>query len=354
MDTISNDGMVQPLLSGFQNASSQYDGKPTASRRRYRRCRSAPAADPVAEKNKVCSPLPLSGQSYRKFHPSFKQVFVLLGIYMGVGTLCFFYVRKQIDGKKTNGVIDAVYFCIVTMTTVGYGDLVPASDIAKLLSCVFVFAGMALVGLMLGSAADYLVEKQELYFIKALHVHQKVSSSDIIKELQSNRVRYKVVMISGAVLVLIVVGTIYLYKVEKLNLIDAFYCVCSTITTLGYGDKSFSTEGGRTFAIIWILISTISVALLFLYLAEWATERRQQSLAKWVLTRKMTFLDLEAADIDDDGVVSPAEFVIYKLKEMEKISDEDVSRVLEEFESLDVDKSGTLTVSDLALAHQMQ
>lgn len=39
---------------------------------------------------------------------------------------------------------------------------------------------------------------------------------------------------------------------------------------------------------------------------------------------------------------------------MEKISDEDVSRVLEEFESLDVDKSGTLTVSDLALAHQMQ
>ncbi|XP_031493468.1 two-pore potassium channel 1 [Nymphaea colorata] len=354
MDTISNDDMDKPLLSGLENASNQFEGKLRSSRRRYRRCRSAPAVDPVAEKAKVSGPLPLSGQGFHKFHPSFKQVFVFLGIYIGVGTLCFFYIQKQIDGKKTNGVIDAIYFCIVTMTTVGYGDLVPASDVAKLLACAFVFTGMALVGLILGSAADYLVEKQELYFIKALHVRKKVSPSDIVKELQSNRVKYKVVMISGAVFVLIVMGTVYLYKIEKLNLVDAFYCVCSTITTLGYGDKSFSTEGGRTFAIIWILISTVCVALLFLYLAEWATEHRQQSLAKWVLTRKMTFLDLEAADMDDDGVVSPAEFVIYKLKEMEKISEEDVSRILEEFDNLDVDKSGTLTLSDLALAHQMQ
>ncbi|KAM1062249.1 hypothetical protein ACFX2A_027164 [Malus domestica] len=37
-------------------------------------------------------------------------------------------------------------------------------------------------------------------------------------------------------------GTIFLDTVEKLSLVDAFYCVYSTIITLGYGDKSFSTQ----------------------------------------------------------------------------------------------------------------
>lgn len=49
-----------------------------------------------------------------------------------------------------------------------------------------------------------------------------------------------------------------------------------------------------------------------------------------------------------------AEFVIYKLKEMGKISQEDISLLLEEFEYLDVDQSGTLSTSDLVLAQSGQ
>jgi potassium channel subfamily K len=42
-----------------------------------------------------------------------------------------------------------------------------------------------------------------------------------------------------------------------------------------------------------------------------------------------------------------AEFVVYKLKEMGKISEEDIALVMKEFEDLDVDQSGTLSVSDI-------
>ena len=45
------------------------------------------------------------------------------------------------------------------MTTVGYGDLVSNSTIAKLLACLYVYTGMALGGLILSKAADYIVEK---------------------------------------------------------------------------------------------------------------------------------------------------------------------------------------------------
>lgn len=45
-----------------------------------------------------------------------------------------------------------------------------------------------------------------------------------------------------------------------------------------------------------------------------------------------------------------AEFIIYKLKEMGKISQEDISVILQEFEELDVDQSGSLSISDLTLS----
>lgn len=45
----------------------------------------------------------------------------------------------------------------------------PKSAAAKLLARVFVFSGMALIALVLSKGADYLVEKQELLLVKALH-----------------------------------------------------------------------------------------------------------------------------------------------------------------------------------------
>ncbi|XP_016903168.2 two-pore potassium channel 1-like [Cucumis melo] len=281
---------------------------------------------------------------------SFRKVFVLLATYLGGGTFCFFLVRDQITGKKTNGVVDSIYFCVVTMTTVGYGDLVPNSMVAKLLACVYVFTGMTLGGMILSKAADYIVEKQEILLVKAMRMRKKISSSEILQESEENKLKYKFIMTGILLWALIVVGTLFLTVVENLEFTDAFYCVCSTITTLGYGDQSFSTTAGRVFAVIWIMSGTICLAQFFLYLAELHTERRQDSLINWVLNRSLTYSDLEEADLDHDKVVSAAEFVIYKLKEMGKINQEDVSPILDTFKKLDIDQSGCLTEADIVIS----
>lgn len=41
---------------------------------------------------------------------------------------------------------------------------------------------------------------------------------------------------------------------------------------------------------------------------------------------------------------------MYKLKEMGKITEEDVSLVMVEFKELDVDQSGTVSAADITLA----
>ncbi|XP_062078832.1 two-pore potassium channel 1-like isoform X2 [Humulus lupulus] len=293
-------------------------------RTRFRRCKSAPNTEDFVPIEKLVSTSSSSNDSSNNpfstksllsnIRPSFRKVIIFLLFYFGLGTTCFYLFRDQLKGKKTNGVLDAIYFCIVTMTTVGYGDIVPNSKASKLLACVFVFTGMALVCLTLSKAANYLVEKQELLVVKALNKSKNTNQLQAIEEAKNNRTKYKCIMISVVLLVLMTIGVIFLTSVENLDFVDAFYCVCCTVTTLGYGDVSFSTQGGRVFAIFWIMISTICLAQFFLYIAELNTELRQRELVDMVLNRPMTNIDLEAADLDDDGSVGAAEFIIYGVK----------------------------------------
>jgi voltage-gated potassium channel len=42
-------------------------------------------------------------------------------------------------------VVDAVYFCAMSLATVGYGDVVPDSDTAKVFTVVYVFVGIGIL-----------------------------------------------------------------------------------------------------------------------------------------------------------------------------------------------------------------
>ncbi|XP_076952234.1 two pore potassium channel a-like [Bidens hawaiensis] len=254
---------------------------------------------------------------------SLQQMSLILIAYLTTGTVCFSLIQDQISGKKTNKILDSVYFCVITMTAAGYGDVGPKTRLAKSLSCVFVFTGLALGGFVLSKAADYIVERQEILFVKVIN-----GPNEIIKEAETNKAKYKFLTNLILVIFLMVLGTLVLSLVEKLSYFEAFYCVCATITTLGYGDKSFLTRVGRLFAVFWILITTVCLAQLFVYLVELWSEKRRRVLADWVLNRKMTVQDLEKADLDDDKIVSAAEYIVYKLREMGKVSNEDIASVL--------------------------
>ncbi|KAM0044243.1 putative EF-hand domain pair, potassium channel domain, EF-Hand 1, calcium-binding protein [Helianthus debilis subsp. tardiflorus] len=347
----SNDGThASPTSTSLQQPSLAKDQVTSLKRKRFRRIKSAPASDSFPSQSKSTTSLPRPKSVFNYLHRSYRKVAILLCIYLGTGTLCFYLLRHQINGKKTNSILDAVYFTVVTMTSVGYGDLFPGSNLTILLACLFVFFGMLLIGLVLSKAADLLVEKQEVLLAKAFHMHQTVGAAETLKRMESNRVRNKCILLVVLLVVLMGAGTAVLVAVEDLDFVHAFYCVVGTITSLGYIDKCFSTEGGRVFALFWILSGTIYLGQLLFAFAVLHTQRRQKFLVKWALKRKTTPADLEAADLDDDGVVVAAEFILYKLKEMGKISQEDMTPIMEEFERLDFDKTGTLTASDVLLS----
>lgn len=282
----------------------------------------------------------------------FKAIIGLV-IYLLVGLLCFSLFDIQLEGSSTSSHVDALYFAIVTMTTVGYGDLVPKTIGAKLFTCAFVFAGFGLVGALVSGAANYLVEKQERVLVQKIYFKymKKEQRELIVVDDGVVAAHWKMLIAGVAVFVHLIAGMFALMYWEGMNFIDAFYLVCVTVTTLGYGDQSFRSQAGRIFAVFWILSSTVCLAQFFLYLAESRTEERQHEIACWALHRPTTPADLEAADLDGDGDVSAAEFVLYKLKEEGKIVEDDVQGILKEFSAIDYDESGTLNLSDIHLSN---
>jgi len=66
--------------------------------------------------------------------PEFRTLFISLLALLVSGTI--FY--SSVEGW---GVVDSVYFCIMTLATVGYGDLHPTNEFSKIFTIVYLILG---------------------------------------------------------------------------------------------------------------------------------------------------------------------------------------------------------------------
>jgi hypothetical protein len=78
--------------------------------------------------------------------PEFRPVLGMVAITVGTGTAFYTVVERW-------GVLDSLYFSVVTLATIGYGDLAPATRIGKIFTILYVFAGVGILGLFLSTVA---------------------------------------------------------------------------------------------------------------------------------------------------------------------------------------------------------
>ncbi|XP_034698369.1 two-pore potassium channel 3-like [Vitis riparia] len=282
-----------------------------------------------------------------------RQGFVLLIVYLLLGIAIYWFNRDDFSADETHPVVDALYFCIVTMCTIGYGDITPVSTSTKLFSILFVLVGFGFIDILLSGMVSYVLDLQENYLLRsAKGVGQRDTGSYIIDVKKGRmRIRMKVALALGVVVLCIGIGVGVMHFVEELDWLDSFYLSVMSVTTVGYGDRAFKSMPGRIFASIWLLVSTLAVARAFLYLAEARVDKRHRKMAKWVLGQDMTVAEFLAADIDNNGFVSKSEYVIYKLKELGKVSEKDISQICNKFDRLDSGNCGKITLADLMENH---
>jgi voltage-gated potassium channel len=61
-------------------------------------------------------------------------------------------------GGSIQNIWDALWWAIVTITTVGYGDSTPVTVVGKLVAVCLMFGGVALIGVVTATLASWIVE----------------------------------------------------------------------------------------------------------------------------------------------------------------------------------------------------
>jgi voltage-gated potassium channel len=90
---------------------------------------------------------------------------IFIRILLTLSSIVFVYsgLIYQIEHKTNPQVFrnffDALYFSIVTMTTVGFGDVIPLSDSGRLLTVLMILTGILVIPWQLGDLTEQLSQK---------------------------------------------------------------------------------------------------------------------------------------------------------------------------------------------------
>jgi voltage-gated potassium channel len=101
-----------------------------------------------------------------------------------VGAAAIYIVEMRVD-SQINSPLDAVWWTVATITTVGYGDVVPETTLGRIIGIVYMFFGVTMMAVTI-SIVGTKIYKKRFEQDEAVSVNQK-TILDTIKKLQDNQ-----------------------------------------------------------------------------------------------------------------------------------------------------------------------
>lgn len=112
------------------------------------------------------------GRLYRHMikQPETRALLVLTVLVVAVGVT--FYVNVE-----HWSFINALYFCVVTLGTVGYGDITPTTELGKLFTVIYIVVGLSVIGGFFATLGQ-LIDPQRLLSLRGV-------APDLSKEIEA-------------------------------------------------------------------------------------------------------------------------------------------------------------------------
>ena len=109
--------------------------------------------------------VPLGRQHRHKF--KFRMIMIASFLWLLFGMAVF----AALEGW---GYLDSFYFCFITLTTIGLGDFVPASDAGVMFNIFYCSIGLGLLGLVVTACVHMQVRKR--HFFRHLYIKMMILS----------------------------------------------------------------------------------------------------------------------------------------------------------------------------------
>lgn len=322
---------------------------------------------------------------------SLREALLAIAVYLCLGAVSY---HSTVVGNEWS-FVDALYFSVVTFTTVGYGDLCPTTAFGKIFTILFGVSGISVLGIAIGTLGSRMMEIEENMVKKAQKASrhrfkafwnkmannghhskdrnprrdQKEKGQSAVSKTSTSvdangttttatsrssksvplwkQTLKSIFTKSVPAFAVIILGGMAMGRVEGWPWMDSIYYAFITGVTLGYGDFSPITKVGRLWAIIFIPLAVAAAGEVLGNVATTLQERRQELFYESLMERELNVDRLLEMDTDHNGKVSREEYVEFMLKEMGLVSNEEFAELHEQFVKLDKDGSGLLDKCDL-------
>lgn len=112
----------------------------------------------------------------RVFAKQKTPLLAVLALATGYVLVCALVIFN-VEPNTFNRFFDAVYWAVVSLTTVGYGDLYPTTDIGRLIAMLSSLMGIAIVALPAGIITAGIMD--EIHEPRSSHREQELPSTDL-------------------------------------------------------------------------------------------------------------------------------------------------------------------------------
>lgn len=284
--------------------------------------------------------------------------------YLGFGVVAYSFVLPE-----RWSIINSLYFCVCTMTTIGHGDLIPITTVSKMFTCVFACGGIAFLSIALASIGANLIEGEMQAIAKGKADELKNQINKLTDYALSRDEDGKEVSVDGKkpaagaisspskatairkaaipFVSILSFGGLMLSFLEHWHFAEGIYYALMTATTLGYGDFAPTTPLARLFAVCFYPVLVAATGSFFGSVSTFLLNRQRDKRNKATLNRELTIERIFEMDADGNGEVSKSEYIAFMLVELQMVEQDLLEQLFAQFDKLDVSGDGCLSEDDL-------